>query len=359
MKGKENMRVLFGISNDATIAGIARYYEEKYNEKIEYDVALYFNDFSSKIASGDYDRALLSEELEKMPTKSYAEADRLIFEYIDGILNNFDAKDLVLLCSERRKLGDDFLSRLFAIGVYTTLTGSDRTKGKVCAALNTPYTRKDMRKYYDGKSSASEVYNAAEVSELELRKILATDVEATFTGDPAAESYGEIISCYPVIKAISNYRIAHELLLLGVPLIPRIITEKAHSETGIDIHPAASIGHHFTIDHGTGVVIGATCIIGNNVKLYQGVTLGAKSFPLDENGHPIKGIPRHPILEDNVIVYSNATILGRITISKGTVIGGNIWVTQGTKPGEQLIQSKTRKGNIKNTIIRPEDFGGL
>ena len=175
----------------------------------------------------------------------------------------------------------------------------------------------------------------------ELRKILATDVEATFTGDPAAESYGEIISCYPVIKAISNYRIAHELLLLGVPLIPRIITEKAHSETGIDIHPAASIGHHFTIDHGTGVVI------------------GAKSFPLDENGHPIKGIPRHPILEDNVIVYSNATILGRITISKGTVIGGNIWVTQGTKPGEQLIQSKTRKGNIKNTIIRPEDFGGL
>ena len=107
------------------------------------------------------------------------------------------------------------------------------------------------------------------------------------------------------------------------------------------------------------MVIGATCIIGNNVKLYQGVTLGAKSFPLDEKGHPIKGIPRHPILEDNVIVYSNATILGRITISKGTVIGGNIWVTQGTKPGEQLVQAKQRKGNIKDTIIRPEDFGGL
>ena len=165
------MRVLFGISNDATIAGIARYYEEKYNEKIEYDVALYFNDFSSKIASGDYDRALLSEELEKMPTKSYAEADRLIFEYIDGILNNFDAKDLVLLCSERRKLGDDFLARLFAIGVYTTLTGTDRTKGKVCEALHSPYTRRDMRKYYD-KSQASNVFNASEVSELELRKIL-------------------------------------------------------------------------------------------------------------------------------------------------------------------------------------------
>ena len=134
-------------------------------------MALYFNDFSSKIASGDYDRALLSEELEKMPTKSYAEADRLIFEYIDGILNNFDAKDLVLLCSERRKLGDDFLSRLFAIGVYTTLTGTDRTKGKVCEALHSPYTRRDMRKYYD-KSQTSNVFNASEVSELELRKIL-------------------------------------------------------------------------------------------------------------------------------------------------------------------------------------------
>lgn len=174
----------------------------------------------------------------------------------------------------------------------------------------------------------------------ELRSTLATDVEAAYNGDPAAESYGEIISCYPVIKAVTNYRIAHQLLLLGVPLIPRIITEMAHSETGIDIHPAATIGHHFTIDHGTGVVIGATCIIGNNVKLYQGVTLGAKSFPLDENGNPIKGIPRHPILEDDVIVYSNATVLGRITLAKGTIIGGNLWVTESTKPGEVKVQRK-------------------
>ena len=189
----------------------------------------------------------------------------------------------------------------------------------------------------------------------ELRRILATDVEAAYNGDPAAESYGEIISCYPVIKAITNYRIAHELLLLRVPLIPRIITELAHSETGIDIHPGAQIGHHFTIDHGTGVVIGATCIIGNYVKLYQGVTLGAKSFPLDENGHPIKGIARHPILEDNVIVYSNATVLGRITLAKGTVIGGNVWVTESTQPGEQLLQAKKRKSHV----VRPEDWGGL
>ncbi|MBO7137023.1 MAG: serine acetyltransferase [Bacteroidaceae bacterium] len=189
----------------------------------------------------------------------------------------------------------------------------------------------------------------------ELRRILATDVEAAYTGDPAAESYGEIISCYPVIKAVTHYRIAHELLLLGVPLIPRFFTEMAHSVTGIDIHPGAKIGHHFTIDHGTGVVIGATCIIGNYVKLYQGVTLGAKSFPLDEDGNPIKGIARHPILEDNVIVYSNATVLGRITLAKGTVIGGNVWVTESTEPGEQLLQAKKRKSHV----VRPEDWGGL
>ena len=172
------------------------------------------------------------------------------------------------------------------------------------------------------------------------RQVMATDVEAAYNGDPAAESYGEIISCYPIIKALSNYRIAHELLLLGVPLIPRIITEMAHSETGIDIHPAARIGHHFTIDHGTGVVIGATCIIGNHVKLYQGVTLGAKSFPLDDDGHPIKGIPRHPILEDDVIVYSNATILGRITVGRGATVGGNIWVTEDVPAGARLVQKK-------------------
>ncbi len=176
-----------------------------------------------------------------------------------------------------------------------------------------------------------------------LRRVLATDVEAAYNGDPAAESFGEVICCYPAIKAISNYRIAHELLQLGVPLIPRIITEMAHSETGIDIHPAAKIGEYFTIDHGTGVVIGATSIIGNNVKIYQGVTLGAKSFPLDEEGKPIKGIARHPILEDNVIVYSNATILGRITIGKDATVGGNIWVTEDVPVGARIVQPKAKK----------------
>ena len=177
----------------------------------------------------------------------------------------------------------------------------------------------------------------------EIRAILATDVEAAYNGDPAAKSFGEVISCYPAIRAISNYRIAHKLLELGVPLIPRIITEMAHSETGIDIHPGAKIGSHFTIDHGTGVVIGETSIIGNYVKLYQGVTLGARSFPLDSDGRPIKGIPRHPILEDHVIVYSNATILGRITIGHHATVGGNIWVTEDVPAGTRIIQTKADK----------------
>lgn len=165
-----------------------------------------------------------------------------------------------------------------------------------------------------------------------LRKVLDTDVVAAYNGDPAAESFCEVISCYPAIKALTNYRVAHELVKLGVPLIPRMLTELAHSETGIDIHPAARIGEYFTIDHGTGVVIGATCIIGNNVKLYQGVTLGAKSFPLDKEGNPIKGIARHPIIEDNVIIYANATVLGRITIGKNSMIGANVWVTEDMQP---------------------------
>lgn len=179
----------------------------------------------------------------------------------------------------------------------------------------------------------------------EIRSQLETDVIAAYDGDPAAVSLGEVISCYPTIKALTNYRVAHELYRMNVPLIPRIITEMAHSETGIDIHPGAQIGRYFTIDHGTGVVIGATCIIGEHVKLYQGVTLGAKSFPLDEEGNPIKGIPRHPIIEDNVIVYSNATILGRITIGKGATIGGNVWVTEDVPAGSRIIQYNNRKRN--------------
>jgi serine O-acetyltransferase len=174
----------------------------------------------------------------------------------------------------------------------------------------------------------------------EIRKQLYTDIVAAFNGDPAAKSFGEVIFCYPGIRAISSYRIAHALLQAEVPLIPRIITEMAHSETGIDIHPGATIGEYFTIDHGTGVVIGETARIGKNVKMFQGVTLGAKSFPLDENGNPIKGIDRHPKIGNNVIIYSNSTILGNITVGDGAVIGGNIWVDQDVAPGAKLVQKK-------------------
>lgn len=174
----------------------------------------------------------------------------------------------------------------------------------------------------------------------EIRNKLYTDIIAAYNGDPAAKSFGEVIFCYPSIRAISNYRIANALLKLGVPLIPRIITEMAHSETGIDIHPGATIGEYFTIDHGTGVVIGETATIGNNVKMYQGVTLGAKSFPMDENGNPIKGIPRHPSIGNNVVIYSNSTILGTIKVGDNSVIGGNLWVDQDVPEGSKLTQKK-------------------
>ena len=173
----------------------------------------------------------------------------------------------------------------------------------------------------------------------EIKRLLYTDVQAMFDNDPAAPNYGEVIFCYPIVKTMIHYRIAHRLHELNVPVIPRIITEQAHSQTGIDIHPGAQIGEYFAIDHGTGVVIGETCIIGNHVTLYQGVTLGAKSFKYDENGNMLN-VPRHPIIEDHVTVYSNASILGRITIGHHSVIGGNIWVTSDVAPYSRIQQSK-------------------
>ena len=173
----------------------------------------------------------------------------------------------------------------------------------------------------------------------EIKRLLYTDVKAMFDNDPAAPNFGEVIFCYPVVNAMTHYRIAHKLHKLKVPVIPRIITEQAHSKTGIDIHPGATIGEYFAIDHGTGVVIGETCIIGNHVTLYQGVTLGAKSFKYDENGNMLN-VPRHPIIEDHVTVYSNASILGRITIGHHSVIGGNIWVTTDVPPYSRIQQSK-------------------
>jgi serine O-acetyltransferase len=171
-----------------------------------------------------------------------------------------------------------------------------------------------------------------------VRRLVASDVEAAFEGDPALRTRDEAIFAYPGIFAVTNQRIAHELHVLGVPLIPRIITEYAHTITGIDIHPGARIGERFFIDHGTGVVIGETSVIGNRVRIYQGVTLGAKSFPLDEHGKPMKGIDRHPIVEDEVVMYSGATILGRIVIGKGSSIGGNVWLTHAVPPGSKVTQ---------------------
>lgn len=173
-----------------------------------------------------------------------------------------------------------------------------------------------------------------------IRELLKGDVQAAYDGDPAAKSFEEIVISYPHLLAISIHRIAHELNHLEVPLIPRMMSEYAHSKTGIDIHPAAHIGRNFFIDHGTGVVIGETAIIGDNVKIYQGVTLGALSFPRDERGQIIRDRKRHPTLEDNVTVYAEATILGDITIGAGAVIGGNVWIRDSVPPGTIVTISK-------------------
>jgi serine O-acetyltransferase len=175
-----------------------------------------------------------------------------------------------------------------------------------------------------------------------IRGVLETDLQAAFEGDPAANSRAEILLCYPGVNAIVHHRLAHELYRLQVPLLPRMMSELAHADTGIDIHPGAQIGERFFIDHGTGVVVGETAIIGQRVRLYQGVTLGASRFPRDEDGALIKGQPRHPIIEDDVVIYAGATVLGRIVIGRGSTIGGNVWVTQSVSAGSHITQAKVR-----------------
>ncbi len=172
----------------------------------------------------------------------------------------------------------------------------------------------------------------------DIQQLLVKDVQTAYESDPATTSPAEAIFCSPGVSAITDYRIAHALLDLGIPLLPRMITEHAHRLTGIDIHPGAKIGESLFIDHGTGVVVGETSVIGDRVRIYQGVTLGAKSFPLDADGKPIKGKPRHPIVEDDVVIYSGATILGRVTVGRGAVIGGNVWLTRSVAPGTVVTQ---------------------
>lgn len=185
-----------------------------------------------------------------------------------------------------------------------------------------------------------------------IRSLLGGDVQAAFDGDPAAKSFDEVVLCYPGFAAVTYYRIAHELHQLGVPLVPRMLGALGHAATAVDVHPAAQIGGRFFIDHGTGVVIGETCVIGERVRLYQGVTLGAKSFPLDEHGHPVKGVARHPIVEDDVVIYAGATLLGRITIGKGSSIGGNVWLTRSVPPGSRVTQAQARQESY-------EEGGGI
>ena len=178
----------------------------------------------------------------------------------------------------------------------------------------------------------------------DVRRILGRDLVAFYEGDPAAKTKEEIVLCYPGFYAVMLYRIAHELFLLHVPFLPRMITETAHGRTGIDIHPGATIGEYFFIDHGTGIVVGETTVIGNRVRLYQGVTLGAKSFRLDEDGNPVKGGKRHPTIGNNVIIYANATILGgKTVVGDGCVIGGNVWLTESVNAGEIVHYSPKEK----------------
>lgn len=184
----------------------------------------------------------------------------------------------------------------------------------------------------------------------DIRRVLATDVEATFNGDPAAQNTGEVIFCYPGFRAIGNYRIAHQLYKLGVPYIPRIISEMAHNETGIDIHPGAEIGHHFSIDHGTGTVIGETSVIGNHVRIFQGVSLAGEKLPPDDNGNAIRGVIRHPFIEDYVTIYSNATLIGRIRIGRGATICGNVWITEDVPDGAIVTQA----GSGRLTVVVDE-----
>ena len=209
--------------------------------------------------------------------------------------------------------------------------------GEVCAAI-----RFQPNQTADPEGEARRICEAFAGRLPRIKELLLKDVEALYEGDPAAESREEVMMCYPGFYAISIYRLAHELQMLKTPLIPRIMTEFAHEKTGIDIHPGASVGEYFFIDHGTGIVVGETTTIGDHVKLYQGVTLGARSFELDENGNPVKKIKRHPDIGSHVVIYANATILGGDTvIGDGCVIGGNTWLTHSVPAGTTVLYNST------------------
>jgi serine O-acetyltransferase len=222
------------------------------------------------------------------------------------------------------------------------------------AVLHALHTQVRLELHYNARHSDGANSSALDASAVQIvrnfaqalpdiRRLLDSDVVAAFEGDPAARSVDEVLLCYPGILAMLYHRVAHTFYQAGVPLLARIVAELAHAQTGIDIHPGASIGAGFFIDHGTGVVIGETARIGQRVRVYQAVTLGAKSFPLDADGKPIKGEPRHPTLEDEVVIYAGATVLGRITIGRGASIGGNVWLTHDVAPGSHITQASSRQ----------------
>lgn len=257
--------------------------------------------------------------LEHLPLPSRDAVEEILEDLLDLVYPGFGRRQNLHWANIEYHVGD-LVDRLH-----------DKLTVQICRALRHENQGRNVDLDLEALAQAKTMEFLRKVPE--IRPILEEDVEAAFLGDPAAKGHHEIIFCYPGFEAVTVYRLAHELLLLGVPMIPRIMTECAHNKTGIDIHPGARIGAGFFIDHGTGVVIGETCDIGRGVKLYQGVTLGALSFPRDAAGNIIRGMKRHPTLEDEVVVYANATILGGdTTIGHHAVIGSNVWLTQSVEP---------------------------
>ncbi|MDO4584410.1 MAG: serine O-acetyltransferase EpsC [Planctomycetia bacterium] len=278
------------------------------------------------------------QHLGHCPLPSYNEIITILDDLFEIIYPGFGRRNNLHLGNIRYFIGD-ILDRTYdtlSVQIARSFCQSRHASGSPCSQAECEIP---LRSEYEriGQERA-----LAFLSKLPaLRKILETDVHAAYAGDPACRSYAEVVFCYPGLKAITIYRIAHELHLLGVPLIPRMMTEWAHRCTGIDIHPGATIGSHFFIDHGTGVVIGETCEIGEWVKLYQGVTLGALSFPTDETGQLVRGKKRHPTIEDHVVIYANATVLGGETvIGQNAIIGSSVWITQSVAPNSTVMMEK-------------------
>ena len=271
---------------------------------------------------------VLTEQHASVPLPSHEVLEKIINELkevlLPGYFGRFNAETL----------SEDICARLQTIRIHLS---QEIFRGMVFAD---PALKKDLKATRNlSYRLTCEFINALP----SIRRMLFGDAQAAYEGDPAATSVGETIFCYPSMVTMIHHRIAHKLYELSVPIIPRMISEVAHSSTGIDIHPGAQIGENFFIDHGTGVVIGETCIIGKGCRLYQGVTLGALSFKKNDDGSLVKGIPRHPILEDNVTVYAGASILGRITIGSGSVIGGNVWLTHSVPAMSRIVQNSAKK----------------